>query len=78
MSDYRPVDCDTHSRYEEAIVLRRQLRLKWRTPEGTVREEVVRPVDVLTHQGEEFLVVHTAAKEELRVRLDHITQAETV
>lgn len=78
MTDYRPVDCDTHSRYEEAIVLRRRLHLRWRTADGTLREETVRPRDVVAQHGEEFLIATDAAGEELRIRLDHIVEAAPV
>jgi transcriptional antiterminator Rof (Rho-off) len=76
VTDYRPVDCDTHSRYEEAVLLRRRLRLKWRTSNGEVREELVRPVDVITKKGEEFLLAHTTDGEELMLRLDHILKSD--
>jgi transcriptional antiterminator Rof (Rho-off) len=72
VTDYRPVDCDTHSRYEEAILLRRRLRLTWRTPEGAIREELVQPLDVFAREGEEFLLVRVAGEEPLQLRLDHI------
>jgi Rho-binding antiterminator len=78
MSDYRPVDCAVHSRYEEAILLRRRLRLRWRAAEGGVREEIVEPLDVVTREGEEFLRLRDGAHQELSVRLDHILHSETV
>ena len=78
MSAYSPVDCDTHSRYEEAVLMRRPLRLKWRTQAGTIRQARITPLDVVTANGEEFFVVRDPSSEDLRVRLDHILSAETL
>jgi transcriptional antiterminator Rof (Rho-off) len=78
MTDYRPIDCDLHSRYEEAIVLRRLLQLRWHTSEGSVRDEVVKPLDILASAGEEFLIVRDAGHNELRLRLDYILSATAV
>lgn len=76
MTDYRPVSCEVHSLYEEAILFRRALRLSWKTPEGAMRTDLVRPMDVVTQDGEEFLIARTESGEELRLRLDCIRQVE--
>lgn len=78
MTDYLPIDCDTHSRYEEAIVLRRRLRLCWDDEAGTVLHVVVRPVDLETVKGEEFLIATDVAGNTLRLRLDRILSAHIV
>lgn len=78
MSDYRPVDCGIHSMYEEAILLRRRLHLRWRTPDGKVRDESIKPLDVVARNGEEFLLLRDAAHNEISVRLDHILHCEAL
>lgn len=78
MTDYRPVSCEVHSLYEEAILFHRALRLSWQTPEGMMRTDLVRPLDVVTQHGEEFLIARTENREELRLRLDCIQQVEQV
>jgi Rho-binding antiterminator len=78
MTDYQPIDCDTHSRYEEAIVLRRSLRLSWRSPSGEITHAEVQPVDVETTKGEEFLHAVDAAGNRLRLRLDQILSAHPI
>ena len=78
MTDYLPIDCDTHSRYEEAIVLRCHLRLTWRDESGAVEHADVQPVDLEAKKGEEFLVVIDAAGDTLRLRLDRILSAHVI
>lgn len=72
MSDYLPVDCVVHDRYELAIMRRQCLRLSWREPDGLLRVEVVRPLDLETRAGEEFLVFADAADRRRQVRLDRV------
>ena len=72
MGDYRQVDCAVHDRYELAIMRRQRLRLSWREQDGLLRIEVVRPLDLETKGGEEFLVFVDAAEARRRVRLDRI------
>lgn len=78
MSDYESIDCSTYSEYELAIMRRQRLRLRWRSEDNLEHLEIVRPVDLETLRGEEFLIAQTAATECLRVRLDHILQATTL
>ena len=78
MSDYVPVGCDVYSRYEVAILRRQRLMLRWREQSGVTRVGVVRPTDLQTREGEEFLLGETQEGTVVRVRLDHITQSEIV
>ena len=74
---YQPISCAHHDVYEIAILRRQRLRLVWR--EGDISyDDVVMPVDLKTHQGEEFLIAHSPTRDALKIRLDHIRQASPV
>ncbi len=75
MSDYRPVDCATYAGLELAILRRLRLLLGWRDPGGLVHLEGVRPIDLRTARGEEFLVFRTRGGAVEKVRLDRICRA---
>ena len=75
MADYRPIDCDIHDHYELAIIKRRRLRLGWRDDAGRSRLGRVRPIDLMTRRGEEFLIFVDAAGTRHEVRLDLIQVA---
>ncbi|CAN5179234.1 hypothetical protein BH24PSE2_BH24PSE2_09430 [soil metagenome] len=75
MSDYESIDCSTYSEYELAIIRGARLRLRWRDESNIDHFEIVRPVDLETRRGEEFLIAETAGGPRLRVRLDRIQQA---
>jgi len=78
VSDYRPVDCATYAGLELAILRRRRLLLGWRDTGGLVHIERVRPMDLRTAKGEEFLVFRTGDGEVEKVRLDRICRARPV
>jgi len=72
MADYQPVDCAIYDGYELAIMRRRQLRLSWRDAAGVVHLALVRPMDLETREGQEFLVFVDGARVSHRIRLDQI------
>lgn len=76
MSDYRPVDCACYDRLELAILRGRALRLAWLDPAGVAHVARVIPLDLLTRDGEEFLVFGDGTSGRHRVRLDRILEAE--
>lgn len=78
MTDYESIDCSTYTEYELAIMRHQRLRMRWRDDDGIDHLEIVRPADLETRRGEEFLIAHTVGGERLRVRLDHILQATTL
>ncbi len=78
MSDYKPIDCRKYGRYETAILHGQRLMLSWRDEGNLVHMERVRPRDLVTMKGEEFLVAETDGGERLRLRLDRIIQSRTV
>jgi len=78
MSDYRPIDCGLYSRYEVAILHHQRLRLRWVDADGTPHLATLRPEDLQTLAGEEFLVGTTLDGHPLRLRLDRIHGYETL
>ena len=74
MADYTPIDCGLYSRYELAILRRRRLRLSWRDAGGLARIDTVKPVDLETRGGEEFLVIEQSDGHRVDVRLDRIVR----
>ena len=72
-TEYVPIDCGLHSRYELAIMRRQQLVLSWADEAGTVDACTVTPLDLFTRQAQEFLRLRDAQGREHTVRLDRIT-----
>lgn len=70
MTDYRPVSCDLHSRYELLAMRRSRVSLDADTPRGQVRGQLCRVMDVRTRDGAEYLEVLTDTGERLGYRLD--------
>ena len=73
MTDYVPVDCGLHSRYELAIMQRQRLRLSWTTGSLPVIACSVIAVDIFTRAGQEFLRVRDGKDRDHTIRLDRIT-----
>ncbi|MGD2056120.1 MAG: transcriptional antiterminator, Rof [Gammaproteobacteria bacterium] len=74
MTDYLPIDCGRYSEYELAILQRRRLLLGWRDCAGTLHMEWLRPVDLRSRKGAEFLRVVDHAGDEREIRLDRLIQ----
>ncbi len=74
-TDYTPIDCDVYSEYEVAILHQQRLRVRWRDEAGADHVETLRPTDLLTRAGEEFMSALTDHGEERCIRLDHIREA---
>lgn len=68
---YRPVSCALHSELELAIMHGRWLELRWKE-NGRRRTARLRPRDLQTRDGSEFLIVEDGRGNRLRIRLDHI------
>jgi len=71
-SDYQPIPCAIHSRYELAIIERHWLRLRWRDDDGLDHVDQLRPLDLETRSGEEFLIAEHPDHGRERIRLDRI------
>ena len=77
-NDYVPISCASYSDYEVAILHRRTLRVRWKDPDGAEHIERVRPLDLQTKNGEEFLIAEDTHGEPLRLRLDWIQSADAI
>lgn len=77
MTDYQPIPCALYSQYEIAILHRTSLRVRWRDANGVIYLETLTPEDLVTRDGEEFLVGHNAAGEPRRLRLDRVATVST-
>ncbi len=71
MTGYAPIDCGVHSRLELAIMHGDMLEMSWRPTGRSQRTDIVKPVDLITRNHEEFLVV-IADEEPAEIRLDQI------
>jgi transcriptional antiterminator Rof (Rho-off) len=75
MSDpYIPIPCGDYSRYEEYILYRRKLRVWWRDGKGETRMDTLRPLDLFTRDGKEFLVAESMENGRMELRLDRILE----
>ncbi len=74
-TDYHPINCDQHSRYELAIMHHERLRVTWRE-QNVFHNEIVLPTDLRTANHEEFLICRRPDGETLELRLDRICKAE--
>ncbi len=78
MSEYTPIDCGLYAGFELAILRRRRLRLTWRDGAGLTRIDTVRPLDLETRAGEEFLLIEDSAGRRVRIRLDRIARSTEI
>jgi Rho-binding antiterminator len=76
MTDYTPIDCALYSEYELAILQQWRLRLSWCDDDGETRIDVCTPLDLVTRDHAEFLVVSRADGQHLELRLDRIIRAD--
>ncbi len=77
-SDYHPIDCGLYSEYELAIMQRRRWRMHWRDEAGNDHLETVRPVDLQTRAGQEFMHAVTESGVQRCIRLDRIIKTEAI
>lgn len=75
-SDYQPIDCAEHTRYEDAILRRSKLRVHWRDEQGADHVEMLLPKDLQTRTGVEYLLALTEHHEDRSIRLDRIHRVE--
>lgn len=71
---YQPVDCAVHSKYELAIMRQYRLQLAWHDDKQSFPLQEVTPTDLITQQGQEFLLVNDLADKQYMIRLDKILQ----
>ncbi len=76
MSDYQPISCANYDRFEIAILHKQCMRITWFDEQAMVRVAVLRPCDLQTRGGEEFLLTDTLSGQRIELRLDKIVRAE--
>ena len=69
---YIPVSCDMHSQFELLIIHNSLIQLDWQDENDKTFSEIVKPRDLQTKSGEEFLLVLNKHNETLNIRLDRI------
>lgn len=75
--DYIPISCAEHERLEFAVLRRRGLQLSWVGEDGQTQfREQVRPLDVATRDGAEWLTIRRPGGETELLRLDRIRSAD--
>lgn len=78
MTEYKAIECALHSQYELAIMHKETLLLHWKTKGNIQHKEQVKPLDIITRNRAEFLLIeHNDGKQE-EIRLDYIISSETV
>jgi len=68
---YRPISCALHSELELAIMHACWLELDWRE-NGQRRSARLRPRDLQTREGSEYLILEDDSGTRMRIRLDHV------
>ena len=80
MSDddsYKPISCADYDAYEIAIMHGESLQLVWKDKSSQDNISVLKPLDLQTREGAEFLVARTDEGKTLNLRLDHIQSCKT-
>lgn len=72
MTDYHPIECGIHSSYELAILQGGEHLLTYEKPDCFDKTILIIPLDLITRDGEEFLVYRTHHTDKHEIRLDHI------
>jgi transcriptional antiterminator Rof (Rho-off) len=79
-SDYTPIACALHDRYEIAIMHRQVLHIEWLDASGESHMADVMPLDIKVSQGEEFLVARPVSADDddepYEIRLDRVRLCE--
>jgi len=75
---YKPIPCALYDTYEIAIMHGEQLQLVWIDDSHRHNISVLKPVDLKTWQGAEFLIARTDEGKTLQLRLDHIQSCKPV
>lgn len=81
MSDdesYKPISCATYDTYEIAIMHGDLLQLVWKDKSEQHNINIVKPLDLQTCEGAEFLIASTEDGKKLHLRLDHIQSCKTI
>lgn len=69
---YVPIECGLHSEYELAIMHRNTMLLTWLDQNGIQLRKKVMPLDLVTRDGQEYLVAISDDGKQFEIRLDKI------
>ncbi len=75
---YEPIPCDQYSRYELAILRRRSLRVCWLGRRGQTHIGTLRPLDLRTRSGAEYMIARDRGNALRVLRLDRIRRAQVL
>ena len=75
---YKPIPCAMYDTYEIAIMHGELLQLVWKDKLNQHNISVLKPLDLQTQAGVEFLIAKTNEGKTLHLRLDHIQSCKTV
>ena len=81
MSDddsYKPIPCAVYDTYEIAIMHGALLQLVWKDELHQHNINVVKPLDLQTREGAEYLIASTEDGKKIHLRLDHIQSCKTI
>jgi len=81
MSDddsYKPISCADYDAYEIAIMHGESLQLVWKDKSSQDNISVLKPLDLQTHQGAEFLIAKNGEGKTLQLRLDYIQSCKRI
>jgi Rho-binding antiterminator len=75
---YKPISCADYDVYEIAIMHGESLQLVWRDKSSQDNISVLKPIDLQTREGAEFLVAINIEGKTLQLRLDYIQSCKRV
>lgn len=75
---YKSIPCAMYDTYEIAIMHGELLQLVWKDETNQHNISVLKPLDLQTCEGAEFLVARTDKGETLHLRLDLIHSCKTI
>ncbi len=83
MNEYQPVDCNFHSELELAIMHKKIFKISWnkqgeKNDEKNDLAQMCKPIDLVTRNHEEFLIIEDQESVRSEVRLDHIMAVSAV
>ena len=75
---YKSIPCGVYDTYEIAIMHGELIRLVWKDELNQHNISVLKPLDLQTREGAEFLIAETNEGETLQLRLDYIQSCKTI
>ncbi|MBA2490781.1 MAG: transcriptional antiterminator, Rof [Gammaproteobacteria bacterium] len=76
--NYVPVTCERYSQYELVILRGQSVRVAWHGPRGLARIEILKPLNLRTRSGGEYLIARNRLGQWRVMRLDRISNAKVL